>query len=158
MGRQVPHQVLQGDSIVGNAFSLLWPARIEPKSLAIFRLRSGTPPRAVDKIIQKLDLAEYADRRAGFLSHGNAQRLGLAKAFLHSPKLLILDEPANGLDPAGIVEIRELLLELTHEQGVTVFMSRSSSSGTQHRRIGTQPAQTAFIARSRNGSGTPDFG
>ena len=87
------------------------------------RLHPGTPPKAVGKIIEKLDLAEYANRRAGNLSHGNAQRLGLAKAFLHNPKLLILDEPANGLDPAGIVEIRELLLELTREQGVTVFMS-----------------------------------
>ncbi len=65
----------------------------------------------------------YADRRTGNLSQGNAQRLGLAKALLHNPKLLLLDEPANGLDPAGIVEIRELLLELTREQGVTVFMS-----------------------------------
>jgi len=47
----------------------------------------------------------------------------VAKALLHNPKLLFLDEPANGLDPAGIVEIRELLLELTRERGVTVFMS-----------------------------------
>jgi hypothetical protein len=48
---------------------------------------------------------------------------GLAKALFHSPQLLILDEPANGLDPAGIVEIRNLLLELAQAQGVTVFMS-----------------------------------
>ena len=54
---------------------------------------------------------------------GNVQRLGLAKALLHDPRLLFLDEPANGLDPAGIVEIRTLLLELTRERGVTVFMS-----------------------------------
>ncbi len=75
------------------------------------------------RAIERLGLAEYADRRAGVLSQGNAQRLGLAKALLHDPKLILLDEPANGLDPAGIVEIRELLLELTREQGVTVFMS-----------------------------------
>lgn len=87
------------------------------------RLHPGTSPGAVGQIIEQMGLAAYADRRAGTLSQGNAQRLGLAKALLHQPKLLILDEPANGLDPAGIVEIRELLLTLTREQGVTVFMS-----------------------------------
>ncbi len=87
------------------------------------RLHPGTPPAAVDRVIERLRLAEYAHRRAGNLSQGNAQRLGLAKALLHAPRLLFLDEPANGLDPAGIVEIREMLLELTREQGVTVFMS-----------------------------------
>ncbi len=87
------------------------------------RLQPGTPRRAVGEIIERLRLAEYADRRAGNLSQGNAQRLGLARALLHNPRLLFLDEPANGLDPAGIVEIRELLLELTRERGVTVFMS-----------------------------------
>ena len=87
------------------------------------RLHPGTPREAVGQIIERMGLAAYADRRTGNLSQGNAQRLGLAKALLHRPKLLLLDEPANGLDPAGIVEIRELLLELTREQGVTVFMS-----------------------------------
>lgn len=87
------------------------------------RLRPGTEPKAVERVIELLGLSPYAHRRAGTLSLGNAQRLGLAKALLHSPKLLILDEPANGLDPAGIVEIRELLLQLVQEQGVTVFMS-----------------------------------
>jgi ABC-2 type transport system ATP-binding protein len=87
------------------------------------RLHPGTPRAAVDEIIERLGLAEYIDRRSGTLSQGNAQRLGLAKALLHKPRLIFLDEPANGLDPAGIVEIRDLLLEMTREHGVTVFMS-----------------------------------
>jgi ABC-2 type transport system ATP-binding protein len=90
---------------------------------AMRRLRPGTDPKAVSRIIEQLGLHSYADRRAGTLSHGNAQRLGLAKALLHTPELLILDEPANGLDPAGIVEIRNLLIDLARQSGVTVFMS-----------------------------------
>jgi ABC-2 type transport system ATP-binding protein len=87
------------------------------------RLHPGTPREAVSQIIERLGLSAYAERRTGNLSQGNAQRLGIAKALLHNPRLLLLDEPANGLDPAGIVEIRELLLDLTRQQGVTVFMS-----------------------------------
>ncbi len=90
---------------------------------AVRRLRPGVEREAVDRVIEQLRLAPYADRRAGTLSLGNAQRLGLAKALLHNPQLLILDEPANGLDPAGIVEIRHLLANLAREQGVTIFMS-----------------------------------
>jgi len=89
----------------------------------ISKLRPGINPKAVNKIIEKLGLAQYADRRAGTLSLGNAQRLGLAQALMHKPKLLILDEPANGLDPAGIVEIRNLLINLAADQGVTIFLS-----------------------------------
>jgi ABC-2 type transport system ATP-binding protein len=87
------------------------------------RLRPGTPPQAVDRVIDLLGLAPYAKRRSGTLSLGNAQRLGLAKALLHKPQLLLLDEPANSLDPAGIVEIRKLLLRLAREEGVTIFIS-----------------------------------
>jgi ABC-2 type transport system ATP-binding protein len=90
---------------------------------AVRRLRPGTPPQSVPAVIERLGLSAYADRRTGTLSLGNAQRLGLAKAMLHNPELLILDEPANGLDPAGIVEIRHFLRKLASERGVTIFLS-----------------------------------
>jgi ABC-2 type transport system ATP-binding protein len=87
------------------------------------RLHNLSDPKATVRVIDQLGLAIYADRKAGTLSMGNLQRLGLARALLHEPALLILDEPANGLDPAGVVEIRELLQRLAHERGVTIFMS-----------------------------------
>jgi ABC-2 type transport system ATP-binding protein len=87
------------------------------------RLRRLVDRRAVDEVIERLGLGPYADRRARTLSLGNAQRLGLAKALIHRPELLILDEPANGLDPAGVVEIRHLLRDLAGAHGTTVFLS-----------------------------------
>lgn len=87
------------------------------------RLRLLPGKDAVEKVIDLLKLTPYADRKAQNLSLGNAQRLGLAKALIHQPKILLLDEPSNGLDPAGIYEIRELLVELSGNQGVTVFIS-----------------------------------
>jgi ABC-2 type transport system ATP-binding protein len=87
------------------------------------RLYGVHNPKAVDDVMELLFIAAYSKRRAGTLSTGNLQRLGLARALIHNPSLLILDEPANGLDPAGVVEIRELLANLARNQGVTVFMS-----------------------------------
>ncbi len=87
------------------------------------RLHGITDTEATSRIIEKLALTSYADRKAGTLSLGNLQRLGLGRALLHEPELLLLDEPANGLDPAGVVEIRELLTSLAREKGVTIFMS-----------------------------------
>ncbi len=60
----------------------------------------------ISGIINKLKLTRYANIKSKHLSLGNQQRLGLAKALMHQPKLLILDEPINGLDPEGIVEVR----------------------------------------------------
>ena len=77
----------------------------------------------VGRAIERLGLGPYRDRHAKTLSLGNLQRLALARATLHAPELLVLDEPANGLDPAGVVEVRELLQELVAEGGSTVFMS-----------------------------------
>ncbi|HEY2981830.1 MAG TPA: ABC transporter ATP-binding protein [Anaerolineales bacterium] len=87
------------------------------------RLHGISDAGVTSHAIQRLGLAAYADRRAGTISTGNLQRLGLARALLHEPSVLILDEPANGLDPAGVVEIRELLEGIARERGVTVFMS-----------------------------------
>jgi ABC-2 type transport system ATP-binding protein len=87
------------------------------------RLHEISDSNATSRIIEVLTLASYADRKASTLSMGNLQRLGLARALLHEPELIILDEPANGLDPAGVVEIRELLASLAREKGVTIFMS-----------------------------------
>jgi ABC-2 type transport system ATP-binding protein len=87
------------------------------------RLHSIRDPKVVEEVMQRMGIVSYADRKAGTQSTGNLQRLGLARALLHKPELLILDEPANGLDPAGVVEIRELVRTLAHEEGVTIFMS-----------------------------------
>jgi len=101
-----------------------YPELTVRENLEIARRLQGIPDRSTtSRVIERLGLAPYAARKAGGLSTGNLQRLGLARALLHEPELLILDEPANGLDPAGVVEIRELLASLAREKGVTVFMS-----------------------------------
>jgi ABC-2 type transport system ATP-binding protein len=94
------------------------------ENLEIYRrLHRIDDPGTVNRIIHDLSLEPYADKRARHLSLGNAQRLGLAKALIHHPDLLILDEPANALDPAGIVEVRNLLRGLAEKEGVTIFIS-----------------------------------
>lgn len=87
------------------------------------RLRFIDDKLAVDAVIEKMRLNQYANRKTKNLSMGNAQRLGVAKALIHNPAVLILDEPANGFDPEGIYEIRELMTDLAQNHGVTIFLS-----------------------------------
>jgi len=87
-----------------------------------FNLRQLRDKNLMNDVINRLKLQESQNTKAKHLSLGNLQRLGLAKVLMHKPTLLLLDEPMNGLDPAGIIEIREMLKELA-KNGTTIFIS-----------------------------------
>jgi ABC-2 type transport system ATP-binding protein len=87
------------------------------------RLRGMKDAGAVGRVIEAVGLGHYSKVAAGHLSFGNLQRLGLAKALLPEPELLVLDEQAIGLDPAGVVEWRERLRRLVNKNGCTIFLS-----------------------------------
>jgi ABC-2 type transport system ATP-binding protein len=75
------------------------------------------------RVLELVDLQDFAAQRAASYSLGMRQRLGICRALLGEPSLLILDEPTNGLDPAGVMEMRRLIQELPARQGVSVFVS-----------------------------------
>ena len=98
------------------------PGRTARSHLAALAASNGIGRRRVDEVLGMAGLAEVAGQRAGKFSLGMAQRLGIAAALLGDPPVLLLDEPVNGLDPAGIHWIRDLLRTLA-AQGRTVFVS-----------------------------------
>ena len=77
----------------------------------------------VDEILQQVGLSDTEKKKAGKFSQGMRQRLGIGVALCGSPDFIVLDEPINGLDPQGIIEIRELILKLNKEQGITFLIS-----------------------------------
>lgn len=93
------------------------------ENLRVLRRVYGCPKRRIGEVLELVGLARTGGKKASQFSLGMKQRLGIALALLHSPSLLILDEPTNGLDPNGILEIRELLQTLNRHQGVTVLIS-----------------------------------
>lgn len=82
----------------------------------------GLPDKRIDEVLEIVDLKNTGKKRAQQFSMGMKQRLGIAIALLNNPKLLILDEPTNGLDPFGIQELRELIRSFP-KQGITVILS-----------------------------------
>ncbi len=81
------------------------------------------PASRIVEVLQLVGLADTGTKKAGRFSFGMKQRLGIAIALLNDPALLILDEPTNGLDPEGIIEMRELLRSLNRTKGVTILIS-----------------------------------
>jgi ABC-2 type transport system ATP-binding protein len=93
------------------------------ENLEHFARMLRVPSSEIERVAELVNLAHRLDQRVGTYSLGMRQRLGIGQAMLGSPRVLILDEPANGLDPAGIREIRELLRTLAAERGLAVFVS-----------------------------------
>lgn len=108
-----------GSMVEAPAFFLGMTGR---KNLMLLAGVEGIGRRSVDEVLNRVGLGDRGDHRVKTYSLGMKQRLGLAAALLKDPEVLILDEPANGLDPAGIKEVRELLRSLGKE-GRTVFVS-----------------------------------
>jgi ABC-2 type transport system ATP-binding protein len=93
------------------------------ENLAITARLLRQPKAEIERVLEVVSLASSADRRVGGFSMGMRQRLGVARALLGRPRLLILDEPTNGLDPDGILDMRSLINALPEEQGVTLLIS-----------------------------------
>ncbi|WP_020535969.1 ABC transporter ATP-binding protein [Lewinella cohaerens] len=93
------------------------------QNLEVVRKMVGGKKERVEEVLKIVRLVDNADKKAKNYSLGMCQRLGLAAALLTDPELLILDEPTNGLDPSGIIEMRELILRLNKDHGKTIFLS-----------------------------------
>jgi lantibiotic transport system ATP-binding protein len=93
------------------------------ENLSIITTLRGIPKKNIDHVLNIVGLTKAANRKVRAYSLGMKQRLGIAMALLPEPQLLLLDEPVNGLDPNGMIEIRELLIDLNKKEGKTIFLS-----------------------------------
>jgi ABC-2 type transport system ATP-binding protein len=102
----------------------LYPGMTARENLEYRRRFLGLPDKkAIDEALKTVRLQDTGAKKAKRFSQGMKQRLGIAVALLGNPDFLILDEPVNGLDPEGIIEVRELLLKLNADMGVTILIS-----------------------------------
>jgi ABC-2 type transport system ATP-binding protein len=116
----LPEPVTTVGAVLETAFH---PGRSGRNHLRVYCRAAGLPVSRADEVLTEVGLADAGDRRAGGYSLGMRQRLALATALLGDPSVLVLDEPANGLDPEGIQWLRGFLRHLAHEQGRTVLVS-----------------------------------
>lgn len=103
----------------------LYPAMSVQDNLRFLARLSGMkqPDKEIEQTLQFLQCDDLAHRKLSTLSKGQRQRIGLAQAILHHPSVLFLDEPTSGLDPAGIRQLRDLIVQLNRERGTTIFMN-----------------------------------
>ena len=96
------------------------------ENLEYFAKLSGIkkPRKNIEEILEFLGASSYVNKKAKDLSKGMRQRIGIAQAILHNPKILFLDEPTSGLDPLGVKQLRDIILRLNNkEKGMTIFMN-----------------------------------
>ena len=109
-----------------------YPNLTGARNLDLSRRLLGLPATEVDRTLELVDLRHAADRRVQGYSLGMRQRLGIARALLGGPRLLVLDEPTNGLDPDGIAHMRGFLRDLPDRSGVTVLVSSHLLGEVEH--------------------------
>jgi ABC-2 type transport system ATP-binding protein len=138
---------------------LFFPGFSGRLNLRLLAEASGVSRARVEEVLEIVDLTDRADDRFKGYSLGMKQRLGIAAALLKSPRLLILDEPSNGLDPAGIRDVRELIRRLGSDGHTTVFISSHLLAEVQHvcdsvsilargRRVASGPVAEVLASRS----------
>ncbi|WP_264740457.1 ABC transporter ATP-binding protein [Cytobacillus firmus] len=115
-------------SILGRVGSLVespsyYPHLTAKENLEAMRKILGVPKQRIAEVLEIVRLTDAGDKKVKGFSLGMKQRLGIAASLLNNPELLILDEPTNGLDPSGIIEIRNLIKSLPSECGMTVLIS-----------------------------------
>lgn len=134
-GRHLPKELEKMRSRIGVMIESpgFYPNLSVEKNMEYYRIQKGIcGKQPVEEVLEITGLTAVRKKQCKALSFGMKQRLGLAIALLGSPEFLILDEPINGLDPSGIIEMRNLLLKLNQEKNITILLSSHILSELEH--------------------------